>query len=288
MCRILEAGHQRGVDLGRAARLPAHRRATRGRAARGGVPGGRHVVLHLGHRPGLRQRPAAADPARRVRAGRLGAGDGDPQLRHLRPGRGALRDHGLRPGRSTARRCCSSPARSTFAWGGVVVDDRRGARRRARRDPRDARAPARGRRRSTSPPAAVEAGTTAALRFEVQGIVDGRPAIVVEHVTRLRDDLAPDWPQPGGHGSYRILIEGSPTLKCELELLDADGDHNGGRPHRHRHAPAQRHPRGVRGRARPALHPRPAPGDRPPPDALTPRSCRAQPSSGRLSTTRTR
>ena len=36
----------------------------------------------------------------------------------------------------------------------------------------------------------------AALRFEVQGIVNGRPAIVVEHVTRLDDDLAPDWPQP--------------------------------------------------------------------------------------------
>ena len=30
----------------------------------------------------------------------------------------------------------------------------------------------------------VEPGTMAALRFEVQGIVDGKPAIVVEHVTR--------------------------------------------------------------------------------------------------------
>ena len=47
-----------------------------------------------------------------------------------------------------------------------------------------------------------------ALRFEVQGIVNGRPAIVVEHVTRLRDDLAPDWPQPAGHGCYRILDRG--------------------------------------------------------------------------------
>ena len=36
----------------------------------------------------------------------------------------------------------------------------------------------------------VEPGTMAALRFEVQGIVGGRPALVVEHVTRLDDDLA--------------------------------------------------------------------------------------------------
>ena len=34
----------------------------------------------------------------------------------------------------------------------------------------------------------VEEGTTAALRFEVQGIVDGEPRIVLEHVTRLDDD----------------------------------------------------------------------------------------------------
>lgn len=46
----------------------------------------------------------------------------------------------------------------------------------------------------------IEAGTAAALRFEVQGIKDGRPVCVLEHVTRLRDDLAPDWPQPAGVG----------------------------------------------------------------------------------------
>jgi 2,4-diaminopentanoate dehydrogenase len=28
----------------------------------------------------------------------------------------------------------------------------------------------------------------------------GRPVLVVEHVTRLRDDLGPDWPQPAGRG----------------------------------------------------------------------------------------
>jgi len=78
------------------------------------------------------------------------------------------------------------------------------------------------------PSGRVPAGTMAALRFEVQGIVRGRPAIVLEHVTRLRDDLAPDWPQPTGSGCYRVIVEGSPRLVCELTLTGEDGDHNTG------------------------------------------------------------
>jgi hypothetical protein len=71
----------------------------------------------------------------------------------------------------------------------------------------------------------VEEGTMAALRFEVQGIVDGTPRIVVEHVTRLRDDLAPGWPQPEGRGGYRVVIEGVPRIACTLEMADEHGDH---------------------------------------------------------------
>lgn len=69
----------------------------------------------------------------------------------------------------------------------------------------------------------VEPGTMGALRFEVSGIVDGNPAIVVEHVTRLDDDLAADW--PSGSGSYRVEIEGFPKMRCELEFEDERGDH---------------------------------------------------------------
>ena len=69
----------------------------------------------------------------------------------------------------------------------------------------------------------VEPGTMAALRFEVQGIVGGRPAIVVEHVTRLDDDLAPEWPT--GNGSYRVVIKGLPNMCCEFEFEDEHGDH---------------------------------------------------------------
>ncbi|MFN8041154.1 MAG: hypothetical protein U0Q07_18205 [Acidimicrobiales bacterium] len=69
----------------------------------------------------------------------------------------------------------------------------------------------------------IPAGTISGMRFEIRGIVDGKARIVVEHVTRLRDDDAPDWPQGQG---YRILVEGEPSLKLELELSSQRGDHN--------------------------------------------------------------
>jgi 4-hydroxy-tetrahydrodipicolinate reductase len=78
----------------------------------------------------------------------------------------------------------------------------------------------------TIEPGTVQEGTTAGIRFEVQGIVHGRPAIIVEHVTRLRNDIAPDWPQPTGLGCYRIIIEGSPSMTCDLQLVGEDGDEN--------------------------------------------------------------
>jgi 2,4-diaminopentanoate dehydrogenase len=78
------------------------------------------------------------------------------------------------------------------------------------------------------PTGTIEKGMTGALRFEVQGIVAGRPAIVIEHVTRLRDDLAPEWPAPPEGGGYRIEIDGDPSWHMELGMVGADGDHNTG------------------------------------------------------------
>jgi 4-hydroxy-tetrahydrodipicolinate reductase len=72
----------------------------------------------------------------------------------------------------------------------------------------------------------VEKGTAAALRFEVRGMKDGRPVIVLEHVTRLRDDLGPDWPQPAGQGCYRVEVRGEPNYTLDLQLLGTNGDHN--------------------------------------------------------------
>ncbi|MCW2649341.1 MAG: Diacylglycerol kinase [Mycobacterium sp.] len=72
----------------------------------------------------------------------------------------------------------------------------------------------------------VDTGTLAALRFEVRGLVAGSAPLVVEHVTRLDDDLAPDWPT--GSGSYRVVVTGEPTMRCEVEFEDAHGDHTNG------------------------------------------------------------
>jgi hypothetical protein len=72
----------------------------------------------------------------------------------------------------------------------------------------------------------VEKGTAAALRFEVRGMRAGRPVVVLEHVTRLRDDLGPDWPQPAGQGSYRVEVTGEPNYTVDLQLLGTNGDHN--------------------------------------------------------------
>lgn len=70
-------------------------------------------------------------------------------------------------------------------------------------------------------------GTAAALRFEVRGLVDGNQVLVLEHVTRLRADLAPDWPQPvGPEGSYRVEITGEPSYTLDLVAHSPTGVHN--------------------------------------------------------------
>jgi 4-hydroxy-tetrahydrodipicolinate reductase len=72
----------------------------------------------------------------------------------------------------------------------------------------------------------IEAGTTAALHFEVRGMRSGRAVVVLEHVTRLHDDVAPDWPQPAGKGCYRVVVTGEPNYILDVQLLGSDGDHN--------------------------------------------------------------
>jgi 4-hydroxy-tetrahydrodipicolinate reductase len=69
----------------------------------------------------------------------------------------------------------------------------------------------------------IPKGTISGMRFEIVGVAGGEERIVVEHVTRMRDDDAPHWPQGQG---YRILVEGEPHLKLELELSSDVGDHN--------------------------------------------------------------
>lgn len=62
----------------------------------------------------------------------------------------------------------------------------------------------------------VEAGTCGAIRMQAIGVVGGREAIVIEHVTRLAHDVAPNWPRGIGDLSYRVVITGQPDIDCTL------------------------------------------------------------------------
>src|SRR5271154_403521 len=74
----------------------------------------------------------------------------------------------------------------------------------------------------------VEAGTSGALRMQAIGVVDGHEAIVIEHVTRLAHDVAPDWPTGIGDLSYRVVITGDPDIECTLAATLRDPRRAGG------------------------------------------------------------
>lgn len=78
----------------------------------------------------------------------------------------------------------------------------------------------------TVPTGEIAQDTQAGLHFEIRGIAGDRAPIVLEHVTRLREDMAPDWPQPAGQGCYRVIVSGEPTYTVDLQLMGSDGDHN--------------------------------------------------------------
>jgi 2,4-diaminopentanoate dehydrogenase len=72
----------------------------------------------------------------------------------------------------------------------------------------------------------IEAGTVSAQRFGYSGLVDGRPVITIEHITRLGPDQAPDWPRGRG---WRVEIEGTPstTMKVDIAVHGEDETEQG-------------------------------------------------------------
>jgi hypothetical protein len=73
-----------------------------------------------------------------------------------------------------------------------------------------------------------EQGTQGGFRFEVQAIVGGQPKLVVEHITRITDSTAPQWPRPEKQGYHQVRISGQPDLKVTVECEDSEGNHAGG------------------------------------------------------------
>ena len=66
-----------------------------------------------------------------------------------------------------------------------------------------------------------EQGTQGAFRFQVTGYHGGAPLYALEHITRIDDNCAPDWPYPPeGQGCHQVLISGSPRLEVTVHGHD--------------------------------------------------------------------
>ncbi len=66
----------------------------------------------------------------------------------------------------------------------------------------------------------IDAGTVAGLHFALEGMVKGKPRIVIEHFNRILPHIAPEWPkiEISDECSYRVVVEGEPTLTLTLDL----------------------------------------------------------------------
>jgi hypothetical protein len=75
----------------------------------------------------------------------------------------------------------------------------------------------------------VDTGGVAAVRFGVEGIVDGSAVITMEHVNRLTDAAAPNWPYPpeGRPGVHRVIVDGDPGVEINTHV-GIGIDHNQG------------------------------------------------------------
>jgi hypothetical protein len=58
-----------------------------------------------------------------------------------------------------------------------------------------------------------EEGTQGAFWLKVIGKSGGRERIVIDHITRIHESCAPDWPYPDeGVGDHRVIVDGDPQL----------------------------------------------------------------------------
>ena len=69
----------------------------------------------------------------------------------------------------------------------------------------------------------IDAGTIAALRFAVVGHVRGKRRFVINHVTRMGQDVAPEWPRLGRDGGYRIEIDAFPPFRGDFPMGEEGG-----------------------------------------------------------------
>ncbi len=69
----------------------------------------------------------------------------------------------------------------------------------------------------------IAVGTVSAMRFSCTAIVAGRKAVTIEHITRLAEDQAPDWPRGRG---WKVSVEGVPSMVLEATIAVHGEDEN--------------------------------------------------------------
>jgi hypothetical protein len=69
----------------------------------------------------------------------------------------------------------------------------------------------------------IKAGTCGAVSTRAAGVVDGREAIVVEHIIRMARDVAPEWPASEFDATYRVDIQGDTDNHCAMNVGAAEG-----------------------------------------------------------------
>jgi hypothetical protein len=67
----------------------------------------------------------------------------------------------------------------------------------------------------------IPKGSISGMSFEIRGMIDGQPRIVIEHVTKLRTE---DFPEHGPDDLYRVIIEGEPNIQLDMRLTSDFGD----------------------------------------------------------------
>lgn len=73
------------------------------------------------------------------------------------------------------------------------------------------------------PAGRIEPGTVAALRFSATAHIDTGTTMQVEHVTRLGDEAAPDWPHGRG---WRLTVDGLPSMRIDVQVAVDGEDEN--------------------------------------------------------------
>ncbi len=69
----------------------------------------------------------------------------------------------------------------------------------------------------------IKAGTCGAVSTRAAGVVNGREAIVVEHIIRMARDVAPEWLASDFDATYRVDISGDPDIHCAMNVGAAEG-----------------------------------------------------------------